>query len=217
MARLLIPSTFALALLTTTVLGQRNWRTMLAGESTNYYEILEAFENQPDSIETDAAEDGEAGQFRRFDWFWAPRVNNGLAGESGELDNYMVKLSQYFDSDICPENVNPSGWESLGPVTYQEQWMGAVSSILADPEEAPLMTIYAGTFSSGLWKTSDGGHHWTCLTDSQRLPVLGVSCIAKGEDGKLWIGTGAVRRGGYSAGVFWTEDEGNVSSPGSGA
>ncbi len=180
---------------------------MLAGESTNYYDILEAFENQRDSIEADTAEDGEAAQFRRFDWFWASRVNNGVEEDAGELDNYILKFSQYFDNDICTQNSNPDGWESIGPASYPEQWMGAVTAILADPDEQPLMTIYAGTRSSGLWKTSDGGQHWACITDSRRMPILGVHAIAKSGN-RIWIGTGALWRQNYSAGIFWTDDEG---------
>jgi hypothetical protein len=182
---------------------------MAVDGTANYYDILAAYTSEQDSFQADTTEDSEANEFARFRWFWEPRVINGNDIDAGQLGNYGNKLSQYFENELCTQNANPSGWELLGPKAYSEQWMGAVTAILADPNENPLLTIYAGTTSSGLWKTTDGGQHWSCITDSARLPVLGVCSVAK-ANGRLWIGTGALRRTSYSAGVFWSDDEGTT-------
>ncbi len=50
-----------------------------------------------------------------------------------------------------------------------------MSCVYAMPHNAAI--IFAGSHSGGLWKTTNGGINWRCVTDSMRLAGLGVNCV----------------------------------------
>ncbi|HET8963921.1 MAG TPA: hypothetical protein VFM99_08490, partial [Chitinophagales bacterium] len=71
-----------------------------------------------------------------------------------------------------------SDWSCLGPFEYEESKQGKIVAIWADP--GSINTLYAGTGSSGLWKTSDGGSNWENLF-SFELAGVGVQEIEQAE------------------------------------
>lgn len=73
---------------------------------------------------------------------------------------------------VCNTNGN---WKQIPLVTTNEQHAGFISCIYAVPNRPD--TIFAGSHSGGLWKTTNGGKNWHCVTDSLRLAGLGINCI----------------------------------------
>lgn len=50
-------------------------------------------------------------------------------------------------------------------------------------------TLYAGSASGGVWRTTDMGNHWTPVSNG--LPRLPVGALATNpSDGSVWVGTG---------------------------
>ena len=65
-------------------------------------------------------------------------------------------------------------------------------------------TVYAGSASGGVWRSSDKGGHWHEVNTG--LPRLSVGAIATDPtDGSIWVGTGEANNAGenqYGTGVY---------------
>jgi hypothetical protein len=79
-----------------------------------------------------------------------------------------------------------SGMEarSIGPAGMS----GRVTAIDARVDEPDI--IYAGTASGGLWRSNDGGIHWTPIFDDQPATSIGAVAVAPNNPDVIWVGTG---------------------------
>src|SRR5690242_5204511 len=59
-------------------------------------------------------------------------------------------------------------WRHVGP---EGNRVSAVAGVAGDPN-----AYYAGAASGGIFKTTDGGIHWTAIADS--LPVASIGALA---------------------------------------
>ncbi len=103
-----------------------------------------------------------------------------------------------------------SNWTPKGPFSQSSNsGQGRVNTIIVDPNSPN--TIYAGTPSGGLWKSTNAGVNWTALTDD--LPQIGVSGIAidPNNSNVIYISTGDDDAGdSYSIGVLKSTDGGST-------
>jgi len=51
-------------------------------------------------------------------------------------------------------------------------------------------TYYAGAASGGIFKSSDGGVHWTPIFDGQAVSSIGALAVAPSDPNVVWAGTG---------------------------
>ena len=77
----------------------------------------------------------------------------------------------------------------LGPTNIA----GRVRGLIFDNRDASNQTLYAGGVAGGLFKTTDGGQHWSRVP--MHLPngteiSLPISCMVQTDDGVIYIGTG---------------------------
>ncbi len=63
--------------------------------------------------------------------------------------------------------------------------VSSVSGVSGDPR-----TYYAGAASGGLFKTSDGGTHWSPIFDDQPVASIGAIGVAPSDPNVVWVGTG---------------------------
>ncbi len=75
-------------------------------------------------------------------------------------------------------------WEELGP----DNFGGKTKAILFDNQDPQYKTIYAGSISGGMWKSTTSGQTWHKINISDEC--LNVSCITQTPDGDIYIGTG---------------------------
>jgi photosystem II stability/assembly factor-like uncharacterized protein len=61
----------------------------------------------------------------------------------------------------------------------------SVAGVAGDPN-----IYYAGAASGGLWKTVDGGLHWTPVFDDQPVSSIGSLAVAPSDPNVVWAGTG---------------------------
>jgi len=106
-----------------------------------------------------------------------------------------------------------SDWVFLGPKGLDEQHYGIVISIAVDKSANDFNTIYAGTGSSGLWKTTDGGKTWKNISDPAFSSGVGISSILihSEDNNTIYIGTGTAgmdRKYGYGLGIYKSTDGG---------
>jgi photosystem II stability/assembly factor-like uncharacterized protein len=85
--------------------------------------------------------------------------------------------------------------QTLAPATYRQmqfRYVGppgnkvvAVAGVAGDPSVA-----YAGTPSGGVFKSTDGGFHWTPIFDSTGIASIGAIAVARSNPDVVWVGTG---------------------------
>src|SRR5579872_5566588 len=83
-----------------------------------------------------------------------------------------------------------------------------VAGIPGDPQ-----TYYFGAASGGVWKSSDGGAHWSPLFDKEAVASIGSVAVAPSDANVLYVGTGeGCLRGNisYGDGVYRSNDGGKT-------
>lgn len=130
-------------------------------------------------------------QFKRFENFHEPRLYPDYKWPNPmQVWNEMQKVVKDKQSNKMPSS---STWIPMGPTEWTDGagWnagLGRINVIMVDPNNAS--TIYVGAPAGGLWKSTNNGTSWTCLTDNQA--VLGVSDMAidPSNSNTIYIATG---------------------------
>ncbi len=79
-------------------------------------------------------------------------------------------------------NGNALRYRHIGPVGNRTT---SVAGVPGDPN-----TYYAGAASGGIWKTIDGGVHWTPIFDDKDVSSIGALAVASSNPSIVWAGTG---------------------------
>jgi len=74
-------------------------------------------------------------------------------------------------------------WRCIGP--HRGGRALAVSGVRGKPE-----TFYFGAVGGGVWKTTDGGHEWEPIFDSQPISSIGALAVAPSADNVIYVGSG---------------------------
>jgi photosystem II stability/assembly factor-like uncharacterized protein len=148
--------------------------------------------------------------FKRWEY-----INHDCVRPDGKLpspDQVSKEYDHYFATHDGVLSVN-GNWSEMGPIvspgnaTSQPNGLGRINGICLHP--ASPGTIYVGSPSGGLWRTTDGATTWSLLTTN--TPTLGVSSILlhPTDANLILIGTGD-RDGGDSPGkgVYKSTDGG---------
>lgn len=137
---------------------------------------------------------------------------------AGALEELKLSLSQ------TPTRVVPGSWVALGPSPMNMlSWSmgrvaGRVSALAVHP--ASELTLFLGTASGGLWRTSDGGTSWSSVFDAVGTQTIGSVIFDPNNAGTLWAGTGEQGQSCISyfgMGVFRSQDGGFSFQPRNGA
>src|SRR5207249_2816444 len=67
--------------------------------------------------------------------------------------------------------------------------MGGRVTAIAGVDEQP-GTVYVGTATGGLWKTTDGGKSWVSIFDDQTSVSIGDVAVCQSNPSIVWVGTG---------------------------
>ena len=113
----------------------------------------------------------------------------------------LSEKSSLFDDDTSsarsPVMLGASNWVQLGPTaipngqTYGGARVlvtGRVTAIAVDPTNHQV--IYVGAARGGVWKTIDGGRHWTAKSDNEVSLAIGALAIAPSDTQVIYVGTG---------------------------
>lgn len=171
------------------------------------------------------ADSNESNPMEKWKAFMSSRVSldvttgdNMYAPMSAALASY----SAYF-TDYCPGSGYMGNWSCLGP--FQNGYgsaphLGRIVSLWVNPNDSNI--ILAGADGGGLWKSTNDGHSWRCLTDggtgtaSSIFGMPGVYGIAVDplDTNVIYILLNAdfqyKKSAGYTLGVAYTTDGGNT-------
>jgi photosystem II stability/assembly factor-like uncharacterized protein len=164
-----------LALLVSTSLQAQEWmRSTENGGKPNFYEIQKDFNAYWEGRKIEKGKGYK--QFKRWEWFWEQRVSP--SGEFPEQGLTMREWEKYtLEHNVASQRTETTAnWTAMGPTSSLGGYegVGRINCIAFHPTIAN--TFFVGSPGGGLWRTTDGGTTWTCLTDN--LPVLGVTSIA---------------------------------------
>ena len=187
------------------------WVIMMQDQNVNFYDVQKSANNY---YETHPKGKGSGWkQFKRWEYFTEQRVYpSGDRINHAQVWNEITKFRKEYPQG---NRGNRSGWTSLGPTTsavvtgHWNPGIGRINVIAREPGDP--QTIYIGSPSGGLWKTTDEGANWIPLTDNQ--PVLGVSAIVidPTSTNMVYIGTGDKDASdNYSIGVLKSTDGGTT-------
>lgn len=99
------------------------------------------------------------------------------------------------------------GWMERGPANLG----GRTRALIVDPDDPTYMTWFAGSASGGLWKTTNGGESWICLSNDLPYQSTTTLAMAKSNTDVIYMGTGESFFGGGSVtggGVLRSTDRG---------
>jgi PKD repeat protein len=188
-----------------------SWVEMMKDQTVNFYDVQKEANNY---FETHPKGKGSGWkQYKRWEYFTKQRVYpTGDRINHAQVWDEITKFKKEYPSTT---RANRSVWNSLGPTTSANvtgHWnpgIGRINVIAREPGNP--QTIYIGSPSGGLWKTTDEGANWLTLTDNQ--PVLGVSAIEIDYTNTdiIYIGTGDKDAAdNYSVGVLKSTDGGTT-------
>ena len=109
----------------------------------------------------------------------ATSANFSIGRRAVNNSNDKAKVAKSADDQIV----------ELGP----DNIAGRVRALIFDNQDSTNQTMYAGGIAGGLFKTTDGGEHWTqvpmYLANGTQVN-LPISCMTQTSDGVIYIGTG---------------------------
>src|SRR5262249_41971512 len=113
---------------------------------------------------------------------------------------------------------SPTTWTAVGPAPIAatgyaggQPFSGKINAVAPDPTNANV--IYIGASLGGVWKTTDGGHTWTPLTDNQPSLSIGAVALAPSTPKIIYVGTGDTTNSGnafYGRGILKSTDGGST-------
>ncbi|MBE2188934.1 MAG: hypothetical protein IAE98_05645, partial [Candidatus Kapabacteria bacterium] len=187
-------------------------------QNRNFYEFQNDFNNywgnKEITPETPRNERGGWKQYKRWEWFWEQRVYpTGVFPTPDILWKEIQKLKANRGKD--EDRLHSFSWQQVGPSTSGGGYagLGRLNVIAEDPNYngTSNQTIWVGSASGGLWKTTDAGSSWTTNTD--QLSTLGVTAIAIDPDNTniMYIATGdGDANDTYSVGVLKSTNGGST-------
>jgi photosystem II stability/assembly factor-like uncharacterized protein len=96
----------------------------------------------------------------------------------------LVSTTQVLaQSSVPPSLYQALEWRCIGP--HRGGRALAVSGVRGKPE-----TFYFGAVGGGVWKTTDGGHEWTPIFDSQPISSIGALAVAPSDENIIYVGSG---------------------------
>ena len=124
------------------------------------------------------------------------------------INEYPIgyRMTEFNKALRAAKTLESLNWVERGPGNVG----GRTRSLIVDPDDPNRETIWAGSVSGGLWKTTDGGRSWQAQTD--HFPSLSVSSLAMAESNHdvIYLGTGgrAWNEPMTGLGIFRSGDQG---------
>lgn len=187
-----------------------------------YY--LNLLEPNVQLTEADTIEGDEKHANARDYVYWLDRMPSGHIVDS-PFYKYSHMMRYFTEGNCLPKAGDFNGnWVNTGPNTITQS-QGRVYDVYAKPVPHPNLPteLWIGTGNAGLWKTTNGGGNWTCVSDtwSPSIHGAGIPAIAVNpfNPDELYVSTliqGGDRRNfmtwEYGQGVWHSTTGGNTWS-----
>ena len=177
-------------------------------------EAVNARPRQRKSIESERERRMESGnKFDQPDMFEKIqkmiRTREGQSAPTYQPNYKFTEFTKLKKASKFSKTVANLNWVERGPANVG----GRTRGIVVDPDDATKNTWYVGSVGGGIWKTTDAGTTWRCLTDE--ILNLSTTALVQGLSNKnvFYAGTGegfnnADAIGG--SGIFKSTDRGET-------
>jgi hypothetical protein len=169
--------------------------------------------------------------WQQMEWFYRQRayplgrIPAGARRRSLEQLDHMLRLEgksqgpasalRPLVSGPAPLVLSTTQWTLIGPEPTNTPYgyptsSGRVAALAVDPGNSSV--VYLGAAEGGVWKSTDGGAHWTPLTDSQPSLAVGSIALDPSNSSTVYVGTGEENFNGdsyYGAGVLKSTNGGS--------
>jgi photosystem II stability/assembly factor-like uncharacterized protein len=115
-----------------------------------------------------------------------------------------VKQAQGKFKMFSPDTVE---WIQRGPANVG----GRTRGLIVDPDDPTHHTWFAGSATGGMWKSTDAGVHWTCLSNDIPYQATTTLAMANSNHQVIYMGSGESFPGSMyttGGGVFRSDDKG---------
>ncbi len=204
MRHILLAGFLTLAFLLPDKTEAQEWVRKMQNPDLNFYEVQKSFNEYWDGKEVTRGNGWK--QFKRWEHFMAPRVN-----DSGYISRPAITWQEYKASiakQNGTKNADLADWKHLGPVDVPTHGgAGRLNCIAFHPTDPDIMHV--GAPSGGLWTTTDGTANWSTHTDD--LAAIGITDIVVDHSNPdiVYAATGDANAADtYSIGVIKSTDGG---------
>jgi hypothetical protein len=182
--------------------------------AADFYEITETMDSYFMHNEDARIFSGFYKSYNRWADFWRTRLV-AHPEHKGDI-RYAAEMFSSVLAQLPEEDGNSAlysaDWSSKGPGEFNQlQVKGLVESLAIDESDPRLQTIYAGTNASGIWKTTNGGKYWQCVSDRSGFSNVGVQDIIIDPNNPkiIYAATGLSTYGrSYGAGIIRSTNSG---------
>jgi photosystem II stability/assembly factor-like uncharacterized protein len=117
-------------------------------------------------------------QFQR----WYYNMEGQVEPSTGKFPKQTAQevYNQYLKDKTNIISPKSASWTSLGPNSSESGYYGVGRLNCIEFHPSDNNTFWVGAPAGGLWKTTDGGNSWSCLTNNNN--VLGISDILVPSD-----------------------------------
>ncbi len=157
-----------------TTIGKQNFY-QIQKQFYAHYEQLEK-QGRVDKKEIGEKEDGLLTQFHRWEYLMKARTFPSGNMPAPDIQWREWKRFQEANAEQFAQTSPQAAWQQVGTNTVPLLGGGAgrINVIRFDPANSNI--IYIGAAGGGVWKTTNGGTTWTCLSDN--FPVTSIADIA---------------------------------------
>ena len=135
---------------------------------------------------------------------YTPRTENSAAGFAGAEEYYkmlranvntgeieeedIIKVRKAYQSFASNQQKAAVGldWIEMGP----DNIGGRTRALIFDNQDPTASTVYAGSVTGGLFKTTNLGSNWAKINNSSGTANLNVTTMAQTSNGTIYVGTG---------------------------
>lgn len=182
------------------------WKSGMANQLEGYQSIKQQSIQASSSFSI--GENSEAAQFSKWQWFWDKRAGN--ANQPSDFETAQKAIMDYIQSGLTTcgsQNTFEPHWNNIGPENFAVA-EGRLECVWVKPGNRDI--IVAGSNSGGLYKTTDGGMNWHCVTNG--LPAMGFNRIVFDPINNQLIAASNMNdlAYGYGVGLILSNDEGET-------
>lgn len=136
------------------------------------------------------------------------RKTKSIVWAAALVSFFLLSYSLFpAESPISTNDLNTFSWRHIGPFSFS----GRITSFAVPSGQS--QTYYVATASGGIWKTEDGGIHFTPIFDKYGVMSMGDLAVAPSNPDIIYAGTGEpmhARSSAHGNGMWKSTDAGKA-------